>query len=210
MSPSTQVQSVIAVPLCTSLLAHGFDGRALAFRREVGGTTQVVQVQAKRGTSGSAEFVLNLGVLLPEVDRMLRRPRVSKPMDTQCTVRTRVGPRAGSKSWWTVKRGDTTAPSSLIRRVEKGVIPWFTMASDLAALSRALEAGKDVWSDDRLFGMGVAMALGDRALARARLQQEVAEIQAARAARAAQFPRDPFGTDVLRRAAKLGEEHGLL
>lgn len=208
MSASKIVQSLVAPPLGAALKAHGFTRKGLVFRRSVGDSKQVLQVQCGTGSNGSAELVFNLGVLHPAVDRVLKRPRVKEPSEYECTFRTRIGPRARGDSWWSIKAGDTAPPPGLMARVEKGVLPWFEMATDVASLTKALEAG-EVWSDDLLAPFGVAMALGQHELAAASLQRAVDDIQKKRKQRAAQFAKDPFGIDVLKRAKKLAAEHGL-
>lgn len=208
MSASKIVQSLVSAPLAEVLKVHGFTRKGLVFRRRVGEATQVLQVQCGTGPSRSAKFVFNLGVLHPSVDRALKRRRVAEPGDAECTVRTRVGPRQGRDPWWVIQAGAKTPPSNLAARVEKAVMPWFEVATDLTRLGKAFER-REVWSDDMLASFGVAIVLDDRKLAATSLQRAVDSINKTRAERAAQFPKDPFGTLVLKRARKLADEHGL-
>ena len=211
MSASKLVQSLINTPLAAALKTHGFKRKTLVYKRAVGDVKHVLQVQWRPGkTRDEAELVLNLGASLPEVDRLLGRASSSDPSEYDCTVRTRVGPsQTGSDPWWSVSAADKSAPVDLTSRVEQAVIPWFSLATDLATLSKRLETPTGVWSDDSLVAVAVALALGDKALAESRLNAEVAAIHEKRRARAAQFPNESFGGGLLERAMELGGKHGL-
>jgi hypothetical protein len=206
MSAAKLVQARIGPVLGAALKAHGFRRKALVFRRD---GAQVVAVQSRAGKErGEAAFVLELGVFLPDVERVLRCPARREPSQPECTVQTRVGPKGAGDRWWSIREG-TEAPPSLMARLEEVAVPWFAMASDLATVSDNLGDAGVLWCRDRLVPVGVALVLGDRSLAEARLHAEVAAIEAKRAERAVEFPKDPFGLAVLERAARVAEEHEL-
>jgi len=221
LSASKLVQSLINTPLAAALKTHGFKRKTLVYKRAVGDVKHVLQVQWRPGkTRDEAELVLNLGASLPDVDRLLVRASSSDPSEYDCTVRTRVGPlrdgplqsgplQSGSDPWWSVSATDKGAPADLTSRVELAVIPWFALATDLAMLSKRLETPAGVWSDDSLVAVAVALALGDKGLAESRLNAEVTAILEKRRLRAAQFPNESSGGEVLERAIALGARHGL-
>lgn len=206
MSSTTIVSSIVSAPLGALLKPHGFKKKGLVFRRTVDRLPQVISCQIRQGkTAREATFVLNLGTLVPDVEKLLGGRSYAEPKEYECTVRTRVGAAGRGTRWWTIA---TSLPGGFDRRIA-AVVAWLDATRDPATLQTMLESG-EAWAQERLVPTALALVRGERALAQRLFTACVRSVHATRAERAKDFPRDPFGLDLLKDAAKLAKKHALV
>ncbi len=215
MSGAKLVNGVLSSGVSALLRTHGFVRKSLVFRRKVGAAENVIQVQISRGSHATeAEFVLNLGTYHPSVERLLHEKVVTDPSEPACTVRERMGPKVrGNDPWWTLMPGEEAGIGAMLSTsIEDRVLPWLALTSDLSKLSLALKEGKSkrLWAPNSLADAAIALAIGKKPLAKTLIKKTVADIEATLDERRAHFgAKDPFGSAVLKLAARMRKEHGL-
>lgn len=212
---STRIAAALRTGLQPHLKRAGFKKSGMQWRLEHEPATQLVQVQMSRGNQGAeGRFVLNLGVYLPTIEKLLHHRPIARPREVECTARRRVGPAArGSDPWWEVDAATDPGAlgSSVLERFKKVAEPWLARAADPAELDDALQRSRTGFAflQDPLAPVALALSVGriDRAAERfIRLFEEIAKERKKRAKR---FPDDPYAIDLIEDGQRLATEHRL-
>ena len=152
------IDAVIREGLGASLKAAGFSKSGRNFRRSLGESLQVINVQASTfNSSASGRFTVNLGAYYPGLADILEQP-LGKPWPTeyQCHIRKRIGTLmpAGRDTWWDVDTGSDIG--ALANDLETSVVeyglPWLAGVSTLT--------GAQTQPSSPVHAAAIALALG--------------------------------------------------
>ncbi len=127
------IDRVAADALATPLKAAGYRRDGRTWRRRVGNSVQVVQVQASQSNVGAdGWFLLNAGVYFPALaTRLGLFPPTDAPLEMDCHVRTR--PMPPGRNWWKVRAAGVARPDQEAGRILGAVFSWLDRRADRRA-----------------------------------------------------------------------------
>ena len=136
--------------LAPLLRTHGFrkDGRTCRLSND--NVVRVVNLQGSRyNIGGEGEVTVNLGVLHPSAERVLRAdgwavppPDPSRVKAFECTVKARIGHLMPQRSdtWWPLGRRTKKSGRKIATAVQTYGLPWLQLCSDPLEAARWLES----------------------------------------------------------------------
>ena len=141
---SARIASVVRAGLQPHLKTLGYKKASLTWSLcDPAPITRLVQVQLSHGNSGAnGSFVLELGVYLPAIERLVFSRPIATPKAYQCTARKRFGPkRRGADPWWEVDSDtdEEVLAADVVGRFRSVGEPWLTRAANLVQLDDAID-----------------------------------------------------------------------
>ena len=127
------IDGVAADALGAPLKAAGYRRDGRTWRRRVGETVQVLQVQASQSNVGAdGRFLLNAGVYFPALAARLELfPPTDAPLEMDCHVRAR--PMPPGRQWWRVRAAGVAKPDQEAGGVLGAVFSWLDRRADRRA-----------------------------------------------------------------------------
>ena len=138
------IDRVAADALAAPLKAAGYRKDGRTWRRRVGDSVQVVQVQASQSTVGAdGRFLLNAGVYFPALAaRIGLFSPTDAPLEMDCHVRTR--PMPPGRDWWKVRAAGVARPDQEAGRILGAVFAWLDRRADRRAARTNARATQDL------------------------------------------------------------------
>ncbi|SFB17880.1 protein of unknown function [Rhizobium sp. NFR07] len=156
-----KIDEVIKIGLIDLLRLHGFKKGGRNWHRAESDNWLIVNVQASTSNvAAGGKFTINLGVYVTAVELLAGQAAiVGKPMESQATVRERLGVLAdGSDSWWTIEQSSdlNAIAADLGDKMLSLGLPWLNAHLDISRVAATLE------NTPSLRAVSAAFLAGDR------------------------------------------------